>query len=258
MTEETKNKKEVRQRSTIQFPYADLDSVISIAGAIHKNAGHGECDKAQIAAWTDHSAKSSGFDLKLSAAKMFDIIDSVNGKYQLTDLGKKIVDPNEARAAKVDAFLSVPLYKSVFTTYNGSTLPPSTGLEADIVNMGVATKVKDRARQYLERSAEQAGFFETGKNRLVRPSVQQFGGSGGGTPPPPEDRTPPPPPPPPSKTKTFHPFIDGLLEELPAKGQPWSQEEQTQWLDTAKSIFGMIYKDNNKQSKKDEDENPLA
>ena len=35
----------------------------------------------------------------------------------------------------------------------------------------VSEKQKDRARQVFERSAEQGGFFEHGKNRLVMPAV---------------------------------------------------------------------------------------
>lgn len=235
------NNKDVRKRSSIQFPYADLESGIDIANAIYKNVGQGDCSTSQIAAWIDHSAQSSGFNLKMAGAKLFGLIESNNGKYQLTDLGKRIVDNDSAREAKIEAFLNVPLYQSVFKSYDGKTLPPSKGLENDIVSMGVAEKVKDRARQYLEKSAEQAGFFETGKNRLVKPSVQKFdtmSAKNNSV----EDNTQQPSSSPPVPKKIFHPFIDGLLEELPAKGQPWSEEERQQWLDTAKSIFNMIYK----------------
>jgi hypothetical protein len=50
-------------------------------------------------------------------------------------------------------------------------LPPAAALSRDIVALGVSEKQKDRARLIFERSADQAGFFEHGKQRLVMPGV---------------------------------------------------------------------------------------
>lgn len=47
----------------------------------------------------------------------------------------------------------------------------SGGAVLDIVGLGVAEKQTGRARQVFERSAEQANFFEHGKNRLVMRAV---------------------------------------------------------------------------------------
>jgi len=41
----------------------------------------------------------------------------------------------------------------------------------------------------------------------------------------------------------LHPFVQGLLKELPKAGDVWSEEKRKLWLDTAASIFKMIYKD---------------
>jgi hypothetical protein len=75
-------------------------------------------------------------------------------------------------------------------------------LERELVQIGVAEKQKHTARLVLERSAQYAGFFEHGKDRLVMPGVAPderreqpkpeeserrpgggAGGSGDGTPP---------------------------------------------------------------------------
>jgi hypothetical protein len=48
---------------------------------------------------------------------------------------------------------------------------PAASLEREIVELGVAEKQKDKARQVFERSADQAGFFEHGPNRLVMPGI---------------------------------------------------------------------------------------
>ena len=66
---------------------------------------------------------------------------------------------------------------NVYEKYRGTILPPAAALERDMVGLGVSEKQKDRARQVLERSAEQAGFFENGRTKLVMPALSQ--GSGG-------------------------------------------------------------------------------
>ena len=101
---------------------------------------------------------------------MFGLIDSTtDGDIFLSDLGRRIVDPTQQRRASVDAFLQVPLYFAVYNAFKGQALPPPAALERQITSMGVAEKQKSRARQVFEKSAEQAGFFEQGRNRLVKP-----------------------------------------------------------------------------------------
>jgi hypothetical protein len=39
----------------------------------------------------------------------------------------------------------------------------------------------------------------------------------------------------------LHPFIMGLLQELPVPGTYWAPERRSLWLATATSIFQMIY-----------------
>ena len=158
-----------RQRSTIGFPYADLSDVEALAFSIYNNVAFGSCSDDQLAPWLGMSAKSSGFRIRVSAARMFGVIDTDGGQHSLAPLGKMLVDPMRQRVARVDAFLAVPLFGKVFDDYKGTALPPAAALERAIEGMGVAPKQKSRARQILERSAEQAGFFEHGKGRLVRP-----------------------------------------------------------------------------------------
>ncbi len=237
-----------RQRSTIGFPYMSLKDAIELAEAIHGNVGLGECDDDQLAAWTNQSTKSSGFRVQISSARQFGLITSdAAGKYRLTDLGSMAVDPNRAREAKAQAFLNVPLYRSIFEKYRGGVLPSqAAALEREMVGMGVSDKVKDRARQTFERSAEQAGYFEHGRNRLVMPAVltskaapepvaaeedrpSNGGGGGGGGPPPGVD-----------------PIIQGLLARLPPSGQVWPKVERQLWLQLLEGSFGLIYKDSEK------------
>ncbi len=40
----------------------------------------------------------------------------------------------------------------------------------------------------------------------------------------------------------LHPLILGLLKTLPELGSEWTIAERVKWLQTASSIFGLIYK----------------
>ncbi|MCX7589169.1 hypothetical protein [Phenylobacterium sp. 58.2.17] len=192
---------------------------------------------------------------KLSAAKQFGLIDSQQGRWSLTALGYDILDGATERAAKVDAFLNVELYRRAFDEYRGKTLPGRAGLEHAFTTFGVATKQREKARQTFERSARSAGFFPTGsEDRLVAPVISQVvaaAGTASGTSTASaiaevahsEDRDP-------GRAhmgtavaaRELNPFIEGLLNEIPPKGTPWSIQDQADWLQGAAQIFRILYK----------------
>lgn len=234
-----------RQRSTIAFPYMGLQEAIEVAEAIHEKVGTSLCEDVQLASWLNVSTQSSGFRVRIATAKVFGIIESPSaGHYRLTHLGRDIVDPEKRDAAKVTAFLNVPLFEAFYDRWKGRQLPPAAAIERELVSLGVAEKQKDRARQTLERSASKAGFFESGAGRLVRPGLldssvadidppqdndgnDRHGGGGGG-----------------GKGgggEEYHPFITGLLKELPAPKSRWSPSERAKWLRLASSAFDVIY-----------------
>ncbi len=233
---------DARQRSTIGFPYNNLNDAIEVAQAIHTNVGTGECDDSQLAVWMKLSPKSSGYRIQISAARMFGLVETVGGVHKMSSLGRMIVDRQREREARAKAFLKVPLYGALFEKYKGGVIPPAAALEKDIGSLGVAEKQKERARQIFERSAEQGGFFEHGKDRLVMPGIasdpsgssaeKKSGGNGD---------PPPPPPPPPPPDNDLHPFIQGLLKTLPKPETDWPTGGRVKWLQTAANIFDLIY-----------------
>jgi hypothetical protein len=227
-----------RERSSIAFPYSDLDDALAVARAIHEHVGVGDCDDIQLSAWMDQSAKSSGYRMRLAAARMFGLLDPSADRRKLTPLGRMIVDPRQERGAKAEAFLRVPLYSAIYERNKETVLPPEKTLESEIVALGVAEKQKGLARQVFARSAQQAGYFEHGKNRLIRPGVAPLdqalsdaknkkGGGGGDEGEPPE----------------IDPIIRGLLARLPKSGQVWPEAERKLWLDLLAGSFKLIYKD---------------
>jgi hypothetical protein len=243
-----KAEKQTRQRSTIAFPYTDLDSCVAMANAIHDHVGLGDCDDSQLAAWTNQSPKSSGFRIQMYAARGFGLLSGEGGRHKLTELGRAIVDPNQVREAKAKAFLAVPLFKAIFENFKGGVIPPASALEREIVSLGVSEKQKDRARQVLERSAEEAGFFEHGRNRLVMPGVPvredkpqsekkdedggndnggSGGGGGGGR----------------GADLNLDPLLIELLKKIPPAKESWPAAQRVRWFRTFAMNVSQIYDD---------------
>lgn len=234
-----------RQRSTIAFPYSDYDDALAVAAAIHGNVGHGTCSMSQLAPWMNQSQKSSTFRTQLAAARLFGLIDSDNAdSYRLTHLGTRVVDPAQARAAKAEAFLKVPLFAALYEKYKTGVVPPSAALEREIAALGVSDKQKSRARQVFESSAEQTGYREHGANRLVMPAVvvpppktqedarRNGGGSGGGGNG--------------GECLDLDPLLIALLQKIPNQGEPWPKEKRLRWFKTFAMNVSQVYDEEDK------------
>ena len=168
-TDDEPNQSSVRVKSTIAFPYYDLNSVLSLPRAIHENFGS-RCSPDQLAAILNHeNARSGSFGLKTAAGQQFGLITRDKSNFAITHLGLSVLHKESEVQAKIAAFLEVPLFKKVYERYKGLTLPGDLGLEMEMVEMGVTHKSADRARQVFQRSAEQAGLFWLGRNRIVLP-----------------------------------------------------------------------------------------
>ena len=233
-----------RGASTIQFPYSDIEDAISVATALMKGGGI-PLSRDQLAAAMDASPTSGSFNTRIGTARMFQVIETKDNKYQLTEIGFEIIDPARQKAAMVKAFLAVELYRKTYEEFRGKLLPPRPlGLENAFVNFGVTPKQKERARTAFDRSARAAGFFPNGnEDRLVLPfptadapetekpkeddaKVDSAAGldKGGVTVP------------------GLHRSILGMLDELPAPKATWSKAEQADWLEAIATLFQVIYK----------------
>jgi hypothetical protein len=228
-----------REQSSIQFPYGDLNDSIAIARAIHSVGGQ-SCEIEQLAGHLGVAPTGGGFKARLANPRIFGLTEYARGIIALTPLGRRIVDPLQEAAARVEAFLSVPLYRQIYEKYKGHPLPPPAALEREMHAMGVSSKQKDKARQAFDRSARQAGFFWASNDRLTLPVTkpkaeagqidaeddatrkEKHGGSDGGG-------------------GQFHPFIQGLLKELPEPGSNWPHTKRIKWLRLASNAFDMIY-----------------
>jgi hypothetical protein len=238
-----------REQSTIAFPYLDLDDAIEIAKAVHELHGS-SCQMEQIAAHLKQSPASSTFRLKVGTAKIFGLVTTGQGMVTLTPLGSQICDPQQEKAAKVKAFLTVPLYKAVYEQFKGAVLPPTNGFEAALGTLGVAPKQKERARQILQRSAQEAGFFQFGTDRLVEPAIKASA-SAASTMTVDQESEQQSEPEAEKRRKSsrdsggedYHPFIQGLLRKLPQPDTDWPIEGRAKWLQAAINIFELMYTD---------------
>lgn len=243
--EKARSDAEKRQMSTIAFPYLDQDVAVEVANAMYKTRGHSAMEAHELAATMDQTL-SGAFRLKTGTARIFGLTEKEGrDASKLSNLGLRIIEPATEKEARAEAFLAVPLYAAIYEKYKGQRLPPPKALEREMENLGVSNKQTDKARQAFERSARQAGFFEKGEDRLVRPHFDMHG-----------DKAPPPPADDKPKDDAargaggtggggssgqYHPLIEGLLITLPSVGAVWPEVQRKAWLTMAESIFGMIY-----------------
>ncbi|MGU3389834.1 hypothetical protein [Sphingomonas sp. M1A8_2b] len=246
--------KRTRERSTIEFPYSDLESTVEMVRTLHAKAGT-QCEDVQLAAWMNQTASGGGFRSRLSAGRMYGLIETNGPHVTVTSMGLDAIDGDRAAPALAEAFLRVPLFRQMYEKYKGYALPPPQAIESQMEGMGVAPKQKDRARQTFTKSAQYSGYIDAQTGRLTKPAFaapsppperiedrqsegngngnngngnngsgpSQGGGIGSELPP------------------GLHPFIVGLLHELPPAKTAWSVDKRVDWLTAAATMFKLIY-----------------
>jgi hypothetical protein len=225
-------------RSTIAFPYSGLKDAEQIARALHDSWG-GSASPDQLAAspGIDASPRSGAFRTKVATSKTFQVVAVSRGNIALTDLGRKLVDPQTRAAARVDAFLAVPLFAKLVDEYRGTSLPPDAGLESKIRDLGVSAKQTAKARQAFQRSAELAGFFKMGKDRLVQPANLPGADKSGHAP-----KDPKPTGDPQASTAELPAPLPELWLTLLRDGRDWSPEKIQEFVDAARTLHGLLTK----------------
>lgn len=255
------------ERSSVAFPYYDLEAAAEVARAAYQRSGLSPCPLDELAA-QQGVTMSGNFRLKNSAARIFGFIGKdTASSVTLTDLGARLVSKDSEADALAGAFIQVPLYNQIYEKYRGKLLPPTKALEREMITLGVAPKQADKARQVFQRSAKQAGFFNAGEDRLVRPrtsgalptaelsehepdtisqerrdshvenpSGKRRKGGGG------------------DDGDDYHPFVQGLLQTMPQPNTVWAIEGRAAWLEAAANIFKLIYQGEGKITIKAESE----
>ncbi len=245
--------KRQNEMSSIGFPYMSLDAGISVARAM-LDAGGVPLSREQLAGVMGSSSGSGTFLTKIATARTFGLINYVQGKYELTNLGFSIVDSDarRQRAALAQSFQTVPLYRRVYEGFKGKQLPPRPhGLEQAFVKFGIAPKQANYARLAFDKSAKQVAagtdrliepilLGQTGPTEPIRPtglSPEVSGAIGtaagcaiaagvGSTT---------------EIESNFDPLIRGLLSRLPKVGEKWEIEKRAKWLQTFAANLDIVY-----------------
>ena len=160
------------------FPAFDLETSIEVAEAIRNRAG-GRTDRAHLATFLAYKTAMSGaFNARLAAARLFGVIEGHRNELSVTPLGERIVAPTyeeDARAARVQAFLNVPMFRKVYEYFEGRQLPPNSGMRNHLQNEhGIPSAQTPRVLRVLMDSAAQAHFFEArgGRSHLIKPLIR--------------------------------------------------------------------------------------
>lgn len=261
-----KTEKRSGGKSKTGYPYYNLKQSIEVAGLVHSKGG-GTCTRDQLASFLKYSTTRSGaFLTRVSAAKMFGLIDTKKDSVSVTERAKKIIAPimpEDALNAKVEAFLAVPLFRAVYERFHGSTLPADVGLKNLFENQYHI--VKDRiipALRVLLDSADQAGFFEmSGRNKLIKPianavadgqknkaDISDDGKSDEPEPSRTKSRTKPPTGGGDEPPGGIHTAIIGLLRELPKPGAIWPRAHKQKFLHAFQYTLDFIYPEEEEKS----------
>ena len=229
-----------REVSTIAFPYSDLDDAVLLVKSVNGIGGQ-SCEWEQLAAVLKVVPSGGGYRARLSQARIFGVLNYGQGKITLTPLGLRIADPTQEEAARVDAFVTVPLYRALYDKYKGYALPKPDALEREMASLGVSSKQTDKARQAFERSAKQAGFHWAGADRLTLPAIKgkpetppldtsadrRKGGGGGGD----------------DSDLDLDPLLVALLRKIPPTADGWPRDQRLRWFRTFAMNVSQVYDD---------------
>jgi len=167
--QEPASEQATRQRTAIAFPYTDLTRAIELCAKIAELGGR-EVELTPLAAALNQTADGGTFRGRISAARMFGLIEYDRFRARLSKLGEDVLDPNRAPGAKVTAFLKVPLYEKLYEQYQGYPLPHPAAIQRQMVILGLPQKQVERARQAFIQSIQEARFVNV-NGRFVKPVI---------------------------------------------------------------------------------------
>jgi hypothetical protein len=247
----------IRPTADKRYPKYDLITCMAVADKV-KNQGGNDCSVDQLGAFLGYTnTNGGGFATKVSNARAFGLIETVQGRYRITPRAETILYPAteaERQQALADAFLAVPMYGRVYEMHRGSRLPEALGMK-NLLHREFGVPMGDQvtlALRVMMDSAEQAGMFQATqgqRTKLVLPVI--------GTAPPPDGHSE-------QRDKKIAPgggggdengggdgkgadtrglgvLVNGVIAELP-KSDSWDEQLFQTWLDMMELALRVRYK----------------
>jgi len=172
---------QTRVKREHRYPVYDLDSSIAVARTI-RDQGGGSADQAHLAGFLRYSSPKNGaFITRIAAARVFGLIESKERFLVPTPLASAIIAPEHPGRddvrARFEAFMHVPLYRSIYERYKNAQLPPEMGLRnAMETHYGIPRARTQIAYRVLMDSAGQAGLYDArggARTHFVAPVIAE-------------------------------------------------------------------------------------
>lgn len=119
----------IRNVGRRDYPIISFDEATKIAEAVKKCGGR--ATPQLIGETLGESGTSGWFTVKIKSTKNWGLIDG-HGELSLTDLAKKVfypITPSDPENAKIEAFMSVDLFKRMFERFRESGFPEGSILK---------------------------------------------------------------------------------------------------------------------------------
>lgn len=117
-------------------PILDFQECISAVEKIYNASAHSPMPKELFAQALGYSPKSSGFFTRIACLKQHNLIEESDGAITLTSPAMQIVAPTDGDGsqAKLECFLQIPTYKSLFDKYVGGKLPNNISIKNTLIH----------------------------------------------------------------------------------------------------------------------------
>ncbi|QIS08835.1 hypothetical protein [Nocardia arthritidis] len=151
------------------LPRVSLATVLETVEAAYKDGLNPT--RSQIAARVGQTTNSGAFTSRMATCMIYGVFEPGGpGSVRITDIALDLFDEHKRPDALIALWMSVPIYRSIFEQYNGKTLPQDTGIESDLIRLGLAPKRASSIRATMMAAAELVGLRATAKDRLVVPA----------------------------------------------------------------------------------------
>lgn len=154
------------------FPPVTIDEALVIAQAIWEHNAGNPMRRISIFDSLDRQPESSTSRSLITSSAGYGVTE---GNYKsdvikLTDLGRSIVEKGDA-SAKLNAVLSVDIFRSFFERYRDSTIPSQVAALDFIKAQGIPETGAANCLEVILNNARQVGLVQeiSGKERFVTP-----------------------------------------------------------------------------------------